>query len=82
MRLFVISHTATPNAPSHGGSGSRGGDRLAKFVSQERLKPLPSNTLLDRTVSPIMFRTPTGQVAYGYEATARSVTVWIPAWSW
>ena len=54
---------------SHGGSYSRGGDRLAKFVGQERLKPFVSDNLISRTVSPIKFRSPLGGVAYGYEAT-------------
>ena len=54
---------------SHGGSYSRGGDRLAKFVGQERLKDFASQDLIDRTVTPIKFRTPTGNIAYGYEAT-------------
>lgn len=54
---------------SHGGSYSRGGDRLAKFVAQERLKSFTSADLVDRTVRPIKFKTPAGNVAYGYEAT-------------
>lgn len=54
---------------SHGGSYSVGGDRLAKFTAQGRLKPYVSNELLERTVRPIKFRTPAGGLAYGYEAT-------------
>jgi hypothetical protein len=54
---------------SHGGSYSKGGDRLAKFVTQGRLKPFVSNELVDRTAEPIRFKTTTGSLAYGYEAT-------------
>lgn len=54
---------------SHGGSYSKGGDRLAKFATQERLKPFVSNELVDRTENPIRFRTTKGSLAYGYEAT-------------
>lgn len=53
---------------SHGGSGSRGGDRLAKFTHQDRLKSFISNEVLVRTENPIRFRTTTGSLAYGYEA--------------
>lgn len=54
---------------SHGGSYSVGGDRLAKFTAQGRLKPFVSNELLKRTEEPIRFKTPSGGTAYGYEAT-------------
>ncbi len=53
---------------SHGGSGGRGGDRLAKFTHQERLKEFISNEILERTDKPIYFRTTAGTLAYGYEA--------------
>lgn len=53
---------------SHGGSGSRGGDRLAKFTHQERLKPFMDNDVLIRTETPIYFKTTGGTLAYGYEA--------------
>ena len=54
---------------SHGGSYSVGGDRLAKFAAQGRLKPYVSSELIERTAHPIRFRTPSGGLAYGYEAT-------------
>jgi P63C domain len=54
---------------SHGGSYSVGGDRLAKFAAQGRLKPFVSNDLIERTANPIRFRIPKGSAAYGYEAT-------------
>lgn len=43
---------------SHGGSGGKGGDRLAKFLTGKRIKPLISAEILERTVNPIKFKTP------------------------
>src|ERR1019366_5267357 len=54
---------------SRGSSGSTGGDRLAKFTAGDRLKPYVSKELIAVTENPIRFRTPTNQLAYGYEAT-------------
>ena len=54
---------------SHGGSYSKGGDRLAKFASQGRLKSFVNKGLIDRTEKPIKFKVPSGNLAYGYEAT-------------
>jgi hypothetical protein len=54
---------------SHGGSYSVGGDRLAKFATQGRLKQFVSSELVERTANPIRFKTPKGSLAYGYEAT-------------
>lgn len=53
---------------SRGSSGGTGGDRLAKFVTGERLKPFINKHLQDVTVNPIKFRIG-GNLAYGYEAT-------------
>jgi len=54
---------------SRGSSGGTGGDRLAKFVAGDRLKPFLKQYLITVTQSPIKFRTPSGSLAYGYEAT-------------
>jgi P63C domain len=54
---------------SKGGSGGRGGDRLAKFASGKGLNSFISQDLGARTENPIEFRTPAGTIAYGYEAT-------------
>jgi P63C domain len=53
---------------SHGGSGGKGGDRLAKFTHQDRLKAFLDNEILERTDTPIYFRTTSGTLAYGYDA--------------
>lgn len=53
---------------SRGGSGGTGGDRLAKFIGGERLKPYISQDILTVTDKPIKFRTPRGVLASAYEA--------------
>lgn len=50
------------------GSAGGGGDRLANFVSGERIKPHVSNELSSVIIEPIKFRAPNGSVAYGYDA--------------
>jgi len=54
---------------ARGSSGGTGGDRLAKFVAGERIKDFVSKELKEVTENPIKFVTPTGSLAYGYEAT-------------
>lgn len=51
-----------------GGSMVPGMNRFELFVSRERIKPFVSNDLLSRIREPIVFITPTGSRAYGYEA--------------
>ena len=67
----VLMQTGVINAlgMSHGGSYSKGGDRLAKFAQQGRLSSFISSDLVERTANPIRFRTSRGALAYGYEAT-------------
>lgn len=50
------------------GSAGGGGDRLANFVSGERIRPYISNDISPVIVDPIRFRTPNGSIAYGYDA--------------
>ncbi len=54
-------------------SGSAGkrtqGDRLTKFIHTKAIKPFVDKGLDDRIRNPIAFRTPSGNDAYGYEAT-------------
>lgn len=54
---------------SRGGSSRGGGDRLAHFVAQKSLSPFVSNDLLSVTSEPMVFRTPSGSLAYGYDAS-------------
>ena len=57
---------------SKGGSsrseGGSAGDRLARFVGGKRLLPYVSAYLASGTISPIVFRLPTGGTAHGYQA--------------
>lgn len=46
-----------------------GGDRLVKFISTRALKDNVPDELVQAITEPIKFRTPNGQIAYGYEAT-------------
>jgi transposase len=52
-----------------GGYPSRRGDRLVHFAGQKRLNEYITPDLLTRTTRSIRFRTPTGAIAHGYEAT-------------
>lgn len=54
------------------GTGSRSiesGDRLAKFIAGKAINPFISNELQEMITNPIKFRTTSGQIAHGYEAT-------------
>ena len=53
---------------SRGSSSTSGGDRLAKFATGKAIKPFLEHKL-SAVTEPIKFRTPTGQLAYGYDAT-------------
>ncbi len=50
------------------GSAGGGGDRLANFVTGERIKPFIPSDLIPVIVDPIKFRAPNGSIAYGYDA--------------
>lgn len=52
------------------GSASGGGDRLANFISGERVKPYITNDLSAVIIDPIKFKAPNGSIAYGYDAEA------------
>ena len=52
---------------ARGSSGGTGGDRLAKFATGKAIKPFLEKKL-SAVTEPIKFRTPSGGLAYGYEA--------------
>jgi hypothetical protein len=54
---------------SPGTAGRGGGNRLTKFISSKSLSPFIPDHVADRIRTPLRFRTPMSQVAYGYEAT-------------
>lgn len=69
-RVLVQRGMVTALNLSRGSSARSGGDRLAKFVSGQKIKPFISSELLAVTTDPIKFRAPNGSVAYGYDAEA------------
>ncbi len=68
-RVLVQSEMINALGMSKGSSGGTGGDRLAKFVYGKALTPFVSDKLREVTTNPIKFKTNTGNLAYGYEAT-------------
>jgi hypothetical protein len=67
-RVLVQRGMVTALNLSRGSSARSGGDRLAKFVAGQRIRPHITNDLLVVTTDPIKFRAPNGSVAYGYDA--------------
>ncbi len=53
------------------GTASKGGsgDRLGKFITGKAINPFVPKKLRDMINNPVKFRTTSGSVAYGYEAT-------------
>ncbi|BCH32651.1 hypothetical protein MesoLjLc_45810 [Mesorhizobium sp. L-8-10] len=67
-RVLTISGMQSAMNMARGGSMVAGMNRFELFVSRERIKPYISNDLAERIRNPIIFVTPTGGRAYGYEA--------------
>ena len=68
-RVLVQRGIVSALGMARGSSANTGGDRLAKFTAGKALSSYVSAELLAVTANPIKFRTPNGNVAYGYEAT-------------
>lgn len=68
-RVLVQRGVLTALDMSQGTAGRGGGDRLTKFVATKSLTGFVSNELANVINNPIIFQTPTGSRAYGYEAT-------------
>lgn len=68
-RVFVQRGMVDALGMSRGSAGG-GGDRLANFISGDRIKPFVPKELSEVIISPIKFRAPNGSVAYGYDAEA------------
>lgn len=68
IRVLTASGMSDGLGLARGGSMVPGMNRLELFISRERLKPFVSNDLAERIHSPIVFITPTGGKAYGYDA--------------
>ena len=67
----VLVHGAMLQAldMKEGTAGRGSGDRLTKFLATKAIKPFAVKYLDDMIITPIKFRTLTGQIAHGYEAT-------------
>lgn len=68
-RVIVQRGVMTALDMSQGTAGRGGGDRLAKFVDTKAIKPFVDSKLDAVIKAPILFKTPNGSQAYGYEAT-------------
>jgi P63C domain len=68
-RVLVQAGMFTGLDMKQGTAGRGPGDRLAKFISTNALNPYVPKRLRDMIISPVNFKTPSGSVAYGYEAT-------------
>lgn len=67
-RVLTVAGMSHGIAMAQGGSMVKGLNRLELFISRDRINPFVSSKLSDRIHSPIIFLTPTGKKAYGYEA--------------
>lgn len=68
-RMIVQRGMLTALDMSQGTAGRGGGDRIAKFASTKGVSAFINNQLLEVIKNPILFVTPNGNTAYGYEAT-------------
>lgn len=69
MRVLVMTGILSALNISLGGSRQGlPGNRLYRFVASQSLAPFASAELLEKLNNPILFRTPSGAMASGYEA--------------
>lgn len=67
-RVLVQTEMIYALGMSRGSSGGKSGDRLAKFVRGNALKPFVSKDILNVTGNPIKFNLSPNTTAYGYKA--------------
>lgn len=68
-RVLVQNAMLTALDMKQGTAGRGGGDRITKFLATKAIKPFADKYLKDVIISPIKFRTLSGNMAHGYEAT-------------
>lgn len=68
-RVIVQAGMIAALGMKKGGSSHKGGTRLAKFVSQDRINQYCRKGLVEGTQEPVKFRTRSGTLALGFEAT-------------
>ena len=69
-RVVVQGGMMTALDMSQGTAGRGAGDRLAKFINTESIRPFIPNKLAYLIIEPVIFRVQSGSLAYGDEATA------------
>lgn len=67
-RVLTVSGMSDGLSMARGGSEVKGLNRFELFISRDRIKSFIPDDLAQRIHSPIIFLTPTGKKAYGYEA--------------
>jgi hypothetical protein len=67
-RVLTVAGISDGMGLARGGSMVAGLNRLELFASRDRVKPYVSSNLTERIANPIVFVTPTGGKAYGYDA--------------
>lgn len=67
-RVLTVAGMSEGLGIAKGGSMIAGMNRIELFASRKLIKPFISNELIERIQSPIVFITPTGGKAYGYNA--------------
>ena len=67
-RVLTVAGLSDGMGLARGGSMIAGMNRLELFISRNRISPYVSKELAERIHSPIIFLTPTGTKAYGYNA--------------
>jgi len=68
-RMLTLGGLTDGMGLARGGSMVGGMNRLELFASGKIIKPFIPNDLFERVQSPVVFLTPTGSMAYGYEAS-------------
>jgi hypothetical protein len=67
-RVLTVAGMSDGLGLARGGSMIAGMNRLELFISRNRINPFVNKDLAERIHSPIVFITPTGGKAYGYDA--------------
>lgn len=67
-RVLTVTGISDGLAMARGGSEVKGLNRFELFISRDRIRPFVTDELAQRIASPIVFLTPTGGKAYGYDA--------------
>lgn len=67
-RVLTVSGISDGLAMARGGSEVAGLNRFELFLARDRLRPYVSEELQNQISNPIVFVTPTGAKAYGYDA--------------